>query len=37
MAILTEWDEFREIDFKKIKVFDGRNILNESFYSIGKN
>mgnify|MGYP001169603829 CR=1 FL=1 len=36
VAILTEWDEFRKIDFKKSKVFDGRNILKESFYSIGK-
>ena len=36
IAILTEWDEFRKIDFNKSKVFDGRNILKESFYSIGK-
>ncbi len=35
IAILTEWDEFRKIDFNKSKVFDGRNILKESFYSIG--
>jgi UDPglucose 6-dehydrogenase len=26
-VILTEWKEFRNIDFKKSKVFDGRNIL----------
>ena len=36
IAILTEWDEFRKVDFNKSKVFDGRNILKESFYSIGK-
>ena len=35
VAILTEWDEFKKIDFKKSKVFDGRNVLEESFYSIG--
>ena len=36
VAIITEWDEFKEYDWKKIylnlskpaKVFDGRNILN---------
>jgi UDPglucose 6-dehydrogenase len=37
VAILTEWDEFKKIDFYKSKVFDGRNVLEESFYSIGKN
>ncbi|MFM9826228.1 UDP-glucose 6-dehydrogenase [Flavobacterium sp.] len=38
IAILTEWDEFKEYDWQKIYdlmqkpafVFDGRNILNES-------
>jgi len=37
VAILTEWDEIKKIEFYKSKVFDGRNILKESFYSIGKN
>ena len=26
-VILTEWKEFKNIDFEKSKVFDGRNIL----------
>ena len=25
--ILTEWEEFKEIDFKGKVVFDGRNLL----------
>ena len=36
VAILTEWDEFKKINFNKSKVFDGRNILKKSYYSIGK-
>jgi len=36
-AILTEWNKFRYFQFKSSKVFDGRNVLEESFYSIGKN
>ena len=44
IAILTEWDEFKEINFELIdemtntnpKVFDGRIILEESNYTIGK-
>ena len=35
LVLLTEWDEFKELDFKKIKkllkhhiIFDGRNIYN---------
>ena len=38
VAILTEWDEFKKIDFNKSKVFDGRNILSNSvnIYQIGK-
>lgn len=36
-AIVTEWEAFKHFDFKKSIVFDGRNILLESFYSIGKN
>ena len=35
-AILTEWDEFKNFDFKSSKIFDGRNILKKTFYSIGK-
>ena len=37
VVILTEWNEFKKIEFNKSKVFDGRNVLEESFYSIGKN
>jgi UDPglucose 6-dehydrogenase len=29
-AILTEWDEFKNLDFKNSNVFDGRNILEKS-------
>jgi UDPglucose 6-dehydrogenase len=36
-AILTEWEAFKSLDFSKTVVFDGRNVLEESFYSIGKN
>ena len=35
-AILTEWEAFKTFDFDKSKVFDGRNIFNEPYYSIGK-
>ena len=37
ISILTEWEVFKEFDSKKIKIFDGRNISQNSFYSIGKN
>ena len=44
LAIVTEWDEFKEINFKlvnqftknKPKIFDGRLILNQYHYTIGK-
>ena len=41
IAVLTEWDEFKEIDLSKAsKVFDGRNVVSNSksqyTYSIGK-
>tara|TARA_Y100000768_G_scaffold323725_1_gene260289 strand:+ start:6207 stop:7553 length:1347 start_codon:yes stop_codon:yes gene_type:complete len=36
IAILTEWERFKNIELESGKVFDGRNILNDSFYSIGK-
>ena len=35
-AILTEWQEFKNLDFSKTIVFDGRGILSSSTYSIGK-
>ena len=34
LAILTEWEEFKNLDYNQIKVFDGRNIINNSFYSL---
>ena len=36
LAILTEWEEFKNKDFSKTIVFDGRGILDKSNYSIGK-
>ena len=36
VSILTEWNAFKKYDFSKIKVFDGRLIINNTFYSIGK-
>ena len=38
VAILTEWDEFKNFEFKNLMVFDGRNILKESskIYQIGR-
>ena len=41
IAILTEWKLFKEYNWKSIpnpniKIFDGRNIIDESFYSIGR-
>ena len=35
-AVLTEWEEFKNYPYKGMTVFDGRNLLNEAFYSIGK-
>jgi UDPglucose 6-dehydrogenase len=38
-AILTEWEDFKKLDFKKSKVFDGRNLLDSKKISathIGK-
>ena len=38
IGILTEWDLFKKFDWRKatnVKIFDGRNILGENFYSIG--
>jgi len=40
IAILTEWDEFKNYDWsyllKSSKIYDGRNLLDRSNYSIGK-
>ena len=36
VAILTEWDAFKNVDFSKTLVFDGRGIISSSTYSIGK-
>ena len=35
-AILTEWEVFKSLDFSKTIVFDGREVLSSSTYSIGK-
>jgi len=34
-AILTEWEVFKNLDFSKTVVFDGRGVLSSSRYSIG--
>ena len=43
IAVLTEWDEFKNYKWDKIKsdlpnvkIFDGRNIISNTHYSIGK-
>ena len=36
VAILTEWDEFKRLNLNDCRVYDGRNILEDSYYSIGK-
>ena len=36
VAILTQWEAFKNLDFSKTVVFDGRGISSSSFYSIGK-
>ena len=35
VAILTQWEAFRNFDFSNKLVFDGRGISSSSFYSIG--
>ena len=35
-AILTQWEVFKNLDFSKTVVFDGRGVLSSSRYSIGK-
>ena len=36
VAILTEWEAFKSLDFSKTVVFDGRGVISSSSYSIGK-
>ena len=36
VVILTEWKDFKNLDFSEIKVFDGRGIVSKSTYSIGR-
>jgi UDPglucose 6-dehydrogenase len=36
VAILTQWEAFKNPDFSKTVVFDGRGVLSSSTYSIGK-
>ena len=36
VAILTEWDQFKKFNFEGTKVYDGRNILVDTHYSIGR-
>ena len=36
VAILTEWEAFKSLDFSKAVVFDGRGVAAKSTYSIGK-
>jgi len=36
VCILTEWEEFKKIDFSKTIVFVGRGVAAKSNYSIGK-
>ena len=36
IAILTEWEAFKNLDFSKTVVFDGRGVAAKSNYSIGK-
>ena len=36
VAILTEWEVFKNVDFSKTIVFDGRGVISSSTYSIGK-
>ena len=36
VAILTEWEEFKNQDFSKTVVFDGRGLVAKSNYSIGR-
>ena len=35
VAILTEWEEFKNLDFEQLKVFDGRSLFKKAFYRLG--
>ena len=35
VAILTQWEAFKSLDYSKTIVFDGRGVLSSSRYSIG--
>ena len=35
-AILTEWEAFKDLNIDSEKIFDGRNIIDNTIYSIGK-
>ena len=35
VAILTQWEAFKSLDYSKTVVFDGRGVLSSSRYSIG--
>ena len=35
-VILTEWNDFKDIDTSNYKVFDGRGILKNSLFTLGK-
>ena len=36
VAILTQWEAFKSLDYSKTIVFDGRGVLSSSRYSIGR-
>ncbi|MDB2342429.1 nucleotide sugar dehydrogenase [Flavobacteriaceae bacterium] len=36
VAILTEWEAFKSLDYSKTIIFDGRGVISSSTYSIGK-
>jgi len=36
VAILTQWEAFKSLDYLKTVVFDGRGVLSSSRYSIGR-
>ena len=36
VAILTEWNEFKNLNFGNSIVYDGRNIITSTLYSVGK-
>jgi UDPglucose 6-dehydrogenase len=36
VAILTQWEAFRNLDYSKTVVFDGRGVISSGSYSIGR-